>query len=620
MALLSLVLAQLGCLLGLAATAWALGWLAWGRRREERLAHPLGLAIGMAILGEIGLLLAAARLFDPAVLLATVVLVHLAALPGWVGLVARWRQVLERSPRRPGILALLVVLAGGGSFIIALYPPTGFDETTYHLPLARAFLATGGLPWVPDLRFPAFPVLAEALQAMLLVVGGERAAHLVGLLAVLVGAALVACWGREAGEPAAGQLGAALFVGSPLVVYLGGMGYVDALLALLATASFYALWRAQREALQGRWNAGGLALAGALAGAAAAVKYLGLYCGLVGMAVLTRRGRQRGLVAFLLAAALAAVSTYAYLLVRTGNPLFPFLSGLFGNNPWVPVEPPRGHFTRIAEGLLLPWNAVFARDRASSLPPLTPPLPLALVFLGALLLARRIPLPAGLRGGALVVLGYLPLLVFMPSASHYLMPVLPLWCLLAGGAAVAAWRWRSGRGVPARAIAAGAVVLALAGPAYCASWLLRKGPVPLSGPARAAYLARAHPGYSALSWVRRHGGEGAVVYAVHGEHLHAFTPPRLLGDWSGLHRYELVVPLLDDPPALRRRLASFGTTHLLLRQGQAPALRQSSARGVISLVHTVDGFEVWALGPAPKRGPAELSRSSAAASPPTTRR
>lgn len=99
-----------------------------------------------------------------------------------------------------------------------------------------------------------------------------------------------------------------------------------------------------------------------------------------------------------------------------------------------------------------------------------------------------------------------------------------------------------------------------------------------------------------------------MVYAVHGEYLHAFTPPRLLGDWSGPHRYDLVVPLLDDPPALRRELASFGVTHLLLREGQAPALRQPSVRGALSLAHTVDGFEVWALS------------SSAAASPPTMRR
>jgi len=446
---------------------------------------------------------------------------------------------------------------------------------------------------------------------MLVAAGGERAAHLVGTLAVLVAAALLVRWGREAGEPGAGQLGAALFVGSPLVVYLGGTGYVDMLLALLATACFYALWRARREDLPGGVDVGWIALAGGLAGAAAAVKYLGLYCGLVGMAALARRHPRRGLLTFLLAAILAAAPTYTYLVVRTGNPLFPYASGLFGSNPWAPVEPARTPVTRIADGLLLPWNAVFERDRAGTLPPLAPLLPPALVLLVPLLLARRIAMPAGFRGGALVVLGYVPLLVFIPSAAHYLMIVLPLWCLLAGGAVVAAWRSRSDRmlpslprDLPARGVATVAVILALVGPAYGVSWRLRRGPVPLSGPARDAYLARVHPGYSALAWVRRHGGESAVVYAVEGEYLHAFTPPRLLGDWSGLHRYELVMPLLGDPPALRRKLASFGATHLLLRQGLAPALREPSARGALSLAHSVDGFEVWALGPAPPRGAA----------------
>ena len=41
MDLAALVLAQTGCLLALAATAWAAGWAAWGRRSPERLAHPL---------------------------------------------------------------------------------------------------------------------------------------------------------------------------------------------------------------------------------------------------------------------------------------------------------------------------------------------------------------------------------------------------------------------------------------------------------------------------------------------------------------------------------------------------------------------------------------------------
>ena len=34
----------------------------------------------------------------------------------------------------------------------------------YHLPFARAFAASGGLPFLPALRYPMFPPLAEVVK------------------------------------------------------------------------------------------------------------------------------------------------------------------------------------------------------------------------------------------------------------------------------------------------------------------------------------------------------------------------------------------------------------------------------------------------------------------------
>ncbi len=134
---------------------------------------------------------------------------------------------------------------------------------------------------MPELRIPTFPVLGEALQAALLLAWGERGAHQVALLATLLSAALLLAWGREAERVEIGWLAAALFLGSPLVAYLAGTGYVDPLVGLFATGAFYALWRDAESGAGRGWPA----VAGVLAGAAAAVKYLGLYAVLVGALV-----------------------------------------------------------------------------------------------------------------------------------------------------------------------------------------------------------------------------------------------------------------------------------------------------------------------------------------------
>src|SRR6185436_19346611 len=114
MDLVALVLAQAGCLLALAATAWAAGWATWSRRAPERLAHPLTSCIGLALLGSVGLLLAALHLFRPLALLAVTLLVHAAALPGWRRLLAVSAQAIRRTPRRALVVSLLVVFAAAG--------------------------------------------------------------------------------------------------------------------------------------------------------------------------------------------------------------------------------------------------------------------------------------------------------------------------------------------------------------------------------------------------------------------------------------------------------------------------------------------------------------------------
>ena len=82
--------------------------------------------------------------------------------------------------------------------LLALYPPTAFDATLYHLPFARAFVESGGVPYVLDRRVPVFPQVNEVLFAALMMFGQDIAAHGLQLLMTLTTAALVFLWARRA--------------------------------------------------------------------------------------------------------------------------------------------------------------------------------------------------------------------------------------------------------------------------------------------------------------------------------------------------------------------------------------------------------------------------------------
>ena len=155
----------------LAVTAWVAGRLATRRwiamEGLERLAVPA--ALGLSLLAHAAFALAALGLLTRSSLIVLAAAIHLLGIPVWRGeLGVRWN----------GRAALGVLVAVAPAFILTLYPPTGFDETLYHLPIARAFATTGSIPFLPDLRVPVFPSLNELLFAGMLLLADDVSTHL----------------------------------------------------------------------------------------------------------------------------------------------------------------------------------------------------------------------------------------------------------------------------------------------------------------------------------------------------------------------------------------------------------------------------------------------------------
>lgn len=562
-----------------------------GTWEDLALALPLGLAaLGLAAFGLLGL-----DLLRPWPLAITTLVLLLFAAPGLNLL--RLDLAARRRTASRGTWRLAALAAVGSTAILsalALYPPTAWDATTYHLPLARAFVEAGGFVFASHLRVPVFPLLAESLFAALDLAGGELAAQQLQVLATLATALVAAAWARtRLGQGVrSGALAAAVFLGSPIVVLYAGTAYVDPLLALFTSASLFALDRYRRTGEQRL-----AVLAGLLAGSAAAVKYLGLYfAAVVPLAAAftaprsaERRHRSvRVLAVAGLAAALALAPWYLRLLATTGNPVFPFASGIFGANNWTVVsrsatelrtseggELPEGTSAiplRLAALPRLPVDLLLARARYNRQPPFSPAV-LLLWPAVALLLWRRpwARLPLGLAGA------YLLCLLPLPADSRYLLPVYPLVAVLLADAAEAALELLRAPARLARTLVAGmAAALALGLPAYALAHVVRQGPLPTDPRSREAYLERSIPGYRGIAAANARP-KGETTYLLLLERLHYFAKGRGRGDFSGPARFALVLPLLDNPPALRSRLAELGADLLLLPQAEAARLPRNEA-------------------------------------------
>ncbi len=537
----SLLAAHLLALAVLAATAWAAGAPALKRFSlegwAERLAVPV--ALGLIILAHAGFLLGTLGLLRSDVLVVLVAGIHIAAFRAWRALFADLRVSWGWIAIGVAVLAPL--------FVLTVYPPTAFDETMYHLPFARAFAESGGLPATPALRFPVFPVLGEVLFAETLLLADDVTPHLFNLLAAVATVGLLVAWGRRAFTPATGWIAAALYLGNPIVVYLAGTAYVDPLLALLVTTALYAGWVYLRTG-EGGW----LLLAAVSAGTASGVKYLGLFFAAAVFVDLVRGRRKLAMpLLFALVAFLALAPTYARIAVHTGSPIFPYLPDLFGSTAWDPIAiKPLGP-KALLRLVRLPWDVVFHREAVGRQPPYSP------FYLAGLplLLAGAVRDP---RVRRLLVIPAVWGVVFLllPADSRYLLPTLPMVSLALAGSLLAVVR------IERRSWLAAVCALAfLPGWLYAGYRIALQGPPPATAQERDDFLARKLPLYRAVRELDR---VSTAAYAFHAESMKYFHRGPLYGDWIGEESYGRFIPLVGTPAALHSELRKLGASHLLM--------------------------------------------------------
>ncbi|HXU46529.1 MAG TPA: glycosyltransferase family 39 protein [Thermoanaerobaculia bacterium] len=589
----------------MAAVAAGLGTLARGRPRGEEsrwVEAGLDLALGLALLSALGFWLGLAGCLRMGALV-----LGAALLAGLLFLIRP--RASPRNGRGQGVpagssalgepgwrLALpILALVALPLAVLALYPPTAFDPTLYHLPYARAFVATGGLPYLPDLRFPVFPQASEVLFAEAMLLANDRAAQLLSLVATLATAGILFSWARRAWGAEAGALAAGLFLGGPIVAYLSGTAYTEPLLVLFTAATFACLDRYLADEDPRR-----LAFAGFLAGTAAAVKYLGLFAVGAALLVAVSRGnlgariRRSGLACAF--AALAVAPWYARNAVYTGNPIFPLWQRAFGADGWKsPIDyapMPGDSFARLADLAAIPWTLSVDRGVVGRMPPWSPAIWIACVV--ALAATRR---DVRVRRLLAAAAAYLAAFLVLPIDARYLLPILPL--LAVAGAGSLARLFDRRRPTLALALA----VALLPGWLWSLYDLHRLGPLPTDGTSRERFLAARLPAYAALRDLERRGGASASVYAFYAENHAYYAPGRFQGDWSGPASFDAVLSAAGSGDGLADALERLGADHLLTVVAHEPPLpRDSSFDRRFRRVYDDGRARVWQVLPRPSHG------------------
>ncbi len=321
----------------------------WDPLERTVLEFGLGLGALIAALFAMGLL----GLYRPR--FAVLLLVVLSIGPHRALLSALRRRASElareNGPGGAGAFWWCASAVGLMTLLVGLTPATAQDALAYHLAIPAKYIEHGGMFYLSENFFAQFPGNMETLFTLALLLRGSPLAGAYHWLTGAAAAASVAVLARRlaasgpgADSRTAGLAGFSIFATIPTVALIAGWAYVDLCLVLftvLSTLAFLRFWEMVGE--PGRCRMAWLIFSGLFAGLAAGCKYTGGVQGLLIVvgALVEGRLRRRGFLAAVSAGAVAALATGAVAspwwiksFLWTGNPLFPFLFGVFGGRNW----------------------------------------------------------------------------------------------------------------------------------------------------------------------------------------------------------------------------------------------------------------------------------------------
>ncbi len=227
------------------------------------------------------------------------------------------------------ILALIVTIIL--PFVVA--PDVSTDALEYHLLVPKRIIEQNAIRYQPLLVESNYPSLAEYDFIPLLILGDGRTAKCFHFLCAILLLLAIASLAK-----ADGVLAAAIFFSMPIVALTSGWAWNDMLFTLFVVLAIVHL-------IEGRFL-----LAGTLFGLATWTKYTFVLAA-IGIAAILVRGliqrwwRPRDVVRFAIPVLLIAAIWMTKNAILTGNPLYPFLNGIFHSPFWTAASDRYFHST-----------------------------------------------------------------------------------------------------------------------------------------------------------------------------------------------------------------------------------------------------------------------------------
>lgn len=534
----------------------------------ERIA--VGTGLGLGLIASFGFVLGLLHLLYREIVIGALVLIAVVCAPTILEVGRAFIEAVRVSRRLAIAGAILSLLSLFSISTFALFPPFYFtDATSFHLAFAKIFAQTHVVSPAPYLRYPVFTILNEMLFALSLLILDDTLAQLIQFLMMLLVGLTVFAWGKRTFSPSVGLLAAALWLATPMVIWLGASAGIDVGLAAfltLGTCAFFNWTRTRDKA----W----LILSGVFIGFAAGSKYSALiFLGCLGLSTLYRALRERDWSYPVIFGAISvgvAAPWYLFNWYYSGNPVFPFFGELFGYRMWSPADLLHqmdelgswGTGRTLSSFILLPWNLVFNQEKfhlseAALLPFYLLSLPIIL------LVAIKNNSIRGLVGLSLTYLIYW---FFSAQIIRYLMPILPLLCLVTAvlfEQGLAHVRISNQRTVRNRILSASALLLLMYGAFFVLNLERHIGPPPLTRAGRENFYKRYRVSYEAYQFLNNQRGKDYTVYALNESYMAYFADGVQIGDAFGPARYSEIIRQTNGQ-ALYEQLKALHTTHLLV--------------------------------------------------------
>jgi 4-amino-4-deoxy-L-arabinose transferase-like glycosyltransferase len=528
-------------------------------------------SVGLAAISYVVMALGLAGVLYAPVVACALAGCGIASAPAWIVSMRRLAGWLHRTRwlSLRSVAVLVAVLVSILAFVPLLkwplYPPTSFDSTMYHLTVSKIYSAAHALVLTPDLRYPVIPQMPHMLFTLALLLYDDIFAQLTQFLALVLLTCAMLAMTRQYLSVRAGWIAVAVLLSCPLVLWLASTAYIDMTVMLFTTLMTGAFWN-WSHTRERSW----LVMAGVLGGIAVCVKLsAGFFILLFGTAALVARPRPRlrDALTFTAAALAAAAPWLLRSAYYTHNPVYPLLRSsferLFGSGmvEATAYEELFGDFAMYGFGrslkalVMLPWNVATDPTAFGSWIPLSISLGLTLPTIAVGLLWSTT-----VRFLVVVAASYTLFWFVTAQELRYWMPALPLLCVAIAGSMERFLRFRAGR-ILAPALA---VVMLLPGWMYVRARVAEAGSVPRAAHQRDSYLTRHLPSYQAYLVLRTLGRRDYTAYAFDDENLKYYADGRLLGDYFGPARYDVVLPHLSDSAALQDTLKALGANYFII--------------------------------------------------------